>query len=80
MEDEKFHEVIKLCDKALKINKDLPEAYNLRANAKYELMRYNNAIDDFSLAINKERNNDRYYYNRGQAYQNLNKRIFRIFF
>ena len=35
MDDEKYNEVISLCDKALKINDDLSDAYNIR---KMQLM------------------------------------------
>ena len=46
MEKAKYHEVISLCGKALKINSELPDAYDFRANAKYEIGEYDSAIDD----------------------------------
>ena len=47
MEKEKYHEVISLCNKALKINSDLPKAYSFRGTARYELGEYKTAADDF---------------------------------
>ncbi len=73
MDKEKYHEVISLCDKALKINKDLPEAYSFRGNAKYELGEYGNAAEDFSLAIEKDPNEAEYYFDRSWAYHYMDK-------
>ena len=64
MENEDYSAVISLCDKALKINKNLPDAYSFRGNAKYELEEYDEAIDDFSKAIDKEPNESKHYYDR----------------
>ena len=44
MEIADYSAVISLCDKALKINKNLPEAYSFRGNAKYELEEYDEAV------------------------------------
>lgn len=71
MEKEKYHEVISLCNKALKINNDLPEAYNFRGNARYELGEFKSAAEDFSLVIQKEPNNAGHYYDRSWAYWNM---------
>ena len=73
MEKEKYHEVISFCDKALKINDDLPEAYSFRGNAKYELGEYNNAAEDFSLAIEKDPNEAEHYFDRSWAYHYMDK-------
>ena len=73
MEKEKYHEVISLCDEALKLNKDLPEAYDFRGNAKYELGEYVDALDDFDELIKREPEDDEHYYDRSWAYCNINK-------
>lgn len=73
MEKEKYHEVISLCDKALKINKDLPEAYSFRGNAKYNLGQYDIAIADFSQAIEIEPEDAEHYYDRSWSYCNMDK-------
>ena len=49
MEKEKYHEVISFCDKALKINNNLPEAYSFKGNALYYLGEYNDAAESFSF-------------------------------
>lgn len=71
MEEEKYHEVISLCDKALKINKDLPQAYSFRGNAKYNLGQYDIAVADFSLAIEIEPEDAEHYYDRSWSYCNM---------
>ena len=71
MEKEKYHEVISLCDEALKINSDLPKAYDFRGNAKYELGQYDEAIHDFSQVIKREPNDAGHYYDRSWAYWNM---------
>ena len=53
MKKEDYHEVISLCDKALKLNEDLPEAYDFRGNAKYELGEYDDALEDFDELIKR---------------------------
>ena len=73
MEKEKYHEVISLCDKALKINSELSKAYDFRGNAKYELGQYDEAIHDFSQVIKREPNNAVHYYDRSWAYCNIYK-------
>ena len=64
MDDEKYNEVISLCDKALKINDDLSDAYNIRGNANCYLKNYEDAIDDLSKAITINPNNADYYYDK----------------
>jgi tetratricopeptide (TPR) repeat protein len=71
MKDEKYHEVISLCNKALKINENLPQAYSFRGNAKYNLGEYDNAADDFSHAIEKDPNEADHYYDRSWSYCNM---------
>lgn len=71
MEKEKYHEVISFCDKALKINKDLPEAYSFRGLANYHLKKYENAVEDFSHAIEKNSKDADHYYDRSWAYCNM---------
>lgn len=73
MEKENYHEVISLCNEALKINKDLPEAYDFRGNAKYELGEYDDALTDFDELIKREPNDDEHYYDRSWAYCNMQK-------
>ena len=68
MEKEKYHEVISLCNKALKINKELAEAYSFRGNANYELGKYKDAAEDFTHAIEQEPNEAEHYYDRSWAY------------
>lgn len=70
-EKERYHEVISLCDKALKINKDLPEAYSFRGNARYELGEYKTAAEDFSQAIKREPNDAEHYFHRSWSYWNI---------
>jgi len=71
MEKEKYHEVISLCDKALKINNDLPEAYSFKGNALYNLGEYNDAAESFSHAIEKEPDEAEHYYDRSWSYCNM---------
>lgn len=73
MEKAKFHEVISLCGKALKINSELPDAYDFRANAKYEIGEYDSAIDDFDELIKRDPNEAMHYYDRAWAYRQLDE-------
>ena len=73
LEKEKYHEVISFCDKALKINNDLPEAYSFKGNALYNLGEYNDAAESFSHAIEKEPNEAEHYYDRSWSYCNMDK-------
>ena len=73
MEKEKYHEVISFCDKALKINNDLPEAYSFKGNALYNLGEYNDAAESFSHAIEKEPDEAEHYYDRSWTYCNMDK-------
>ena len=73
MEKEKYHEVISFCDKALKINNDLPEAYSFKGNALYNLGEYNDAAESFSHAIEKEPDEAEHYYDRSWSYCNMDK-------
>lgn len=73
MEKEKYHEVISLCNKALKINNDLPEAHSFKGNALYNLGEYNDAAESFSHAIEKEPNEAEHYYDRSWSYCNMDK-------
>ena len=73
MEKEKYHEVISFCDKALKINNDLPEAYSFKGNALYNLGEYNDAAKSFSHAIEKEPDEAEHYYDRSWSYCNMDK-------
>ena len=72
MNSEKFVEAKSLCDKALKINPDLPDAYNLRGNANYQLGYYKESAEDFSKAIEREPNNADHYFDRSWAYSKIN--------
>ena len=72
MEKERYHEVITLCDEALKINENLPEAYSFKGNAEYELGKYGNAVNTFSKAIEKDPNDAEHYYDRSWAYRCMN--------
>ena len=71
LNDEKYHEVIKLCDKALKINEELSNAYDIRGNANYYLKNFPEAFDDFSQAIKRMPDNPEYYYDRSCANKEL---------
>ena len=71
--DEKYVEAKSLCDKAIKINSELPCAYNCRGNANYELGYYDEAIEDFAKAIEKEPNNAEHYYDRSWAYNQISR-------
>lgn len=73
MRDEKYHEVISLCDKALKLNEKLPDAYDFRGNANYELGEYDSALKDFSKAIEFEPDEADHYYDRSWAYINVSR-------
>ena len=73
MEKENYHEVISLCDKALEINENLPEAYDYRGNAKYEIGEYNGALADFDELIKIDPNDAEHYYDRSWAYCNMEK-------
>ena len=73
MEKEKYHEVISFCDKALKINNDLPEAYSFKGNALCNLGEYNDAAESFSHAIEKEPDEAEHYYDRSWTYCNMDK-------
>ena len=73
MEKERYHEVISLCDKALKINSELTKAYSFRGTARYELGEFKSAADDFSQAIKREPNDAEHYYLRSWSYWNTDK-------
>ena len=73
MEKEKYHEVISFCDKALKINSNLPEAYSFKGNALYNLGEYDDAAESFSHAIEKEPDEAEHYYDRSWSYCNMDK-------
>lgn len=73
MEKEKYHEVISFCDKALKINSDLPKAYSFKGNALYNLGKYDGAAESFSHAIEKEPDEAEHYYDRSWSYCNMDK-------
>ena len=73
MKKEDYHEVISLCDKALKLNEDLPEAYDFRGNAKYELGEYDDALEDFDELIKRDPNDAEHYYDRSWAYCKIDK-------
>ena len=72
MDDKKYREVIHFCDEALKINKNLPEAYEFRGNAKYELEEYDTALEDFNELIKREPDDAQHYYDRSWIYHGLN--------
>ena len=71
--DEKYVEAKSLCDKAIKINSELPCAYNCRGNANYQLGYYEESVEDFSKAIEKEPNNAEHYYDRSWTYNKMNR-------
>ena len=73
MENENYFEVISLCDKALNINSELPEAYHFRGNARFVLGEYDSAASDFSQAIKMDPNDAEHYYDRSWAYKNMDK-------
>lgn len=78
MDKEEYHEVISLCDKALKINGNLPKAYSFRGNARLELGEYKTAIDDFTEAIKREPYKAEHYYDRSWTYYRLDENDFAI--
>ena len=71
--DEKYVEAKSLCEKALKINSELPDAYNLRGNANYELGYFEESAEDFTKAIEKDPNNAEHYYDRSWTYNKMNR-------
>lgn len=71
--DEKYVEAKSLCDKAIKINSELPCAYNCRGNANYQLGYYEESVDDYTNAIEKEPNNAGFYYDRSWAYNQISR-------
>lgn len=71
--DEKYVEAKSLCDKAIKINSELPCAYNCRGNANYQLGYYEESVDDYTNAIEKEPNNAEFYYDRSWAYNQISR-------
>ncbi|MBQ3640416.1 tetratricopeptide repeat protein [bacterium] len=71
MADEKYIEVISLCKKALKLNENLPEAYDFLGNAKYEMGEYREAIESFSKGIEMEPDNAKHYYDRSWAFYKI---------
>ena len=73
MEDEKYNEVISLCEKALKINENLPDAYDYSGDAKFYLGEYDSAVDYYTKAIDLNPNDPEYYYDRSWAYKQMNK-------
>ena len=78
MDKEEYHEVISLCDKALKINGNLPKAYSFRGNARLELGEYKTAVEDFSEAIKREPNEAKHYYDRSWTYYRLDNSEYAI--
>lgn len=73
MENEKYHEVISLCEKALKINSELPDAYDFRGNAKYEIGEFESALEDFNELIKRDPNEAKHFYDRAWAYRQLDE-------
>lgn len=73
MEDEKYNEVIFLCEKALKINENLPDAYDYSGDAKFYLGEYDSAVDYYTKAIDLNPNDPEYFYDRSWAYKQLNE-------
>ena len=51
-------------DEAIKLHPQEPEYYNLRAQIKYKLDDYDGAIEDYSLAIEYDKDNLLAFYNR----------------
>ncbi len=64
---------IKFYTEAIKLNPDMPEAYNNRGNAKSDLGKIENAIKDYDEAIKLNPNYAGAYYNRGNAKVDLGK-------
>ena len=64
LDNEQYDDAIDLCNKALKIDKSLSDAYNIRGNANYYLRKLDKANCDYTKAIEIMPNKPKYYYNR----------------
>lgn len=73
MNNENFIEAKSLCEKALKINSELSDAYNLKGNANYELGNFEESVEDFTKAIEKDPNNAEHYYDRSWTYNKMDR-------
>lgn len=72
MDDKNYNAVISFCDKALKINENLPKAYEYRGDANFWLGHYDIAADDYSSLIDIEPDDSQHYLDRAWAYSCMN--------
>lgn len=64
---------LKLAKQAILLDKDNPDAYKFAGNALMSLERYDEAIDNYSLAVKHDPNNGNRYYDLGFALATNNK-------
>ncbi len=61
------NEAIEDCDSAIQLHSDIPEAYKIRGDAKYNLFNYKEAIKDYDTAIYLQPDYAKAYFQRGKA-------------
>ena len=69
----KLKDAIAACDEAIRLKRDLAEAYNNRGIAKGNLGRHEDAIVDYDQAIQLKSDHATAYYNRGIAKNELGR-------
>lgn len=67
----RYEQVIEDINKALSLDKKVPDAYQLRAQASFHLEKYRNAIADLSSYLQVRPNHFESYLIRGLSYENL---------
>ncbi|MCL1993757.1 MAG: tetratricopeptide repeat protein [Spirochaetes bacterium] len=69
VEEEKTDEALKTLNKAIKLDSDNAEYYNLRGLVFFNKAVYGQALKNFSKAIELASDNADYYYNRAEVYR-----------
>lgn len=70
----KFEKALKLFDEALTYNEDDAEIYYWKGNTLYNLKRQDEALEQYSIAIQKNQAYGQAYENRGRIYQGRGER------
>ena len=67
--DGKYSTAIEFCDSALAIEPFSINTLMLRGSCRCKINQYREAIEDFNLAIEKDKSNPRAFYNRAMCFQ-----------
>ncbi|MEI0558328.1 DUF2971 domain-containing protein [Brachyspira intermedia] len=66
-----FEKNIKTETEIIELKKKYGESYDIRALSYVHLNKYDEALNDFNMAIKYNSNSGEYYYNRGHCYYNI---------